>query len=177
MQRQSHTTCIYSVYYIFWVALLFPNFLIIPGTCNYNSPICISKHISRFFTFNHYNWGSNWSIIWHLQIGLNTVSVQFSAVFFFVNLHNNKKIRRNHNHSSSTYIPQKRISKNARQASWLSSSLPISFFSNGCFSGSLEYRQSSPGFLLRAVDNVLLRVRFGGGLQTKVICLITLNCH
>ena len=41
-------TCIYSVYYIFWVALLFP----VPWSCNYNSPICISKHVFQDFSLS-----------------------------------------------------------------------------------------------------------------------------
>ena len=43
------TTCIYFVFYIFWVALLFPNVSIIPWTCNHNSPICTSKHVFQDF--------------------------------------------------------------------------------------------------------------------------------
>lgn len=53
-------------------------------------------------------------------------------------------------------------------ASWLRSSRPISFFSRGCFRGSFEYRHNSSGFLLLAVERVLLRVRFGGGLKMKI---------
>lgn len=58
----------------------------------------------------------------------------------------------------------KRISRKQRQASWLTSSRPASFFSNGCFSGSLEYFQSSSDLRFLAVDRVLVRVLFGGAL-------------
>ena len=114
--------------------------------------------------------------IWFKYCDSCILNYHLSCVFWS-NCITTKKISRNHNLPSSIYPQLKRISKNARQASWLSSSLPISFFSNGCFSGSLEYRHSSSGFLLRAVDNTLLRMPFGRGLQTKVNCLIRLNCH
>ena len=42
----------------FWVALFFPNVSIIPWTCNYNSPIRISKHVFKIFHF-HSTWRSN----------------------------------------------------------------------------------------------------------------------
>ena len=55
---------IYSVYFIFWVAFLFPDVSIIPRTCYFNSPIRITSHVFKTFHF-YSNWRSNQS--WHID--------------------------------------------------------------------------------------------------------------
>ena len=65
-------------------------------------------------------------------------------------------------------IEKKRIYRKHMQASWLISSRPINFFSNGCFRGSLEYFHNSSGLRRLAVDRVLVSVLLGGGLQLAI---------
>lgn len=56
-----------------------------------------------------------------------------------------------------------------RQASELCSSLPVSFFSRGCFSGSLEWRHSSSDRFRLGAFSVPLSVRLGGNLDTREV--------
>ena len=62
------------------------------------------------------------------------------------------------------------IARKQRHASPDRSSLPRSFLRSGCLMGSLEYLHNSSCRLRLALesDNVLERVRFGGGLKLQM---------